>query len=164
MEQKKKSAFLKVLFVLYVLGVLFILFFARVNRGDLYHWELFSEEHLADRLQWIPFATIQRFFAKLNAQTIKLQFVVRNIAVNLLLFIPMGAMLPILFPKRFDRFWKTILFIALFVFTLEILQFVTNFIQSNYYVQTPILNCIVCIIIAVMLFLTIKKDLVFVVL
>ena len=125
MEQKKKSAFLKVLFVLYVLGVLFILFFARVNRGDLYHWELFSEEHLADRLQWIPFATIQRFFAKLNAQTINLQFVVRNIAVNLLLFVPMGAMLPMLFPKRFDRFWKKILFIALFVFILEILQFLT---------------------------------------
>ena len=125
MEQKKKSAFLKVLFVLYVLGVLFILFFARVNRGELYHWELFSEEHLADRLQCIPFATVHRFWVKLNAQSINLQFVVRNIAVNLLLFVPMGAMLPMLFPKRFGRFWKTILFIVLFVFILEILQFLT---------------------------------------
>lgn len=122
--KKSNHIFLKILFALYIVGLLSILFFARVNRGDLYQWKLFSEEHL-ERIHLIPFATIRRFLARLNEQTIQPDFVIRNVAINLLMFLPMGAALPILFPKRFDRFWKTILFIALLVIFLEILQFIT---------------------------------------
>ena len=104
--------------------MLFILFFARVNRGDLYHWKVFSAEHL-ERVRLIPFTTVRTFWERLNEQTIHPDFVFRNIVINLLLFLPMGAMLPMLFENRFDRFWKTILFIALLVLILEILQFVT---------------------------------------
>ncbi len=124
MEKKKHRSFLKVLFILYLLAVLFILFFARVNRGDLYHWKVFSAEHL-ERVRLIPFTTVRTFWERLNEQTIHPDFVFRNIVINLLLFLPMGAMLPMLFENRFDRFWKTILFIALLVLILEILQFVT---------------------------------------
>ncbi len=122
--KKSNHIFLKISFALYIVGLLFILFFARVNRGDLYQWKLFSQEHL-ERIHLIPFATIRRFLARLNEQTIQPDFVIRNVVINLLLFLPMGAALPILFPKRFDRFWKTILFIALLVIFLEILQFIT---------------------------------------
>lgn len=122
--KKSNHLLLKILFVFYIIALLFILFFARGSNGGLFQWKIFSKEHL-EMVNLIPFATIREFMERLNENTINANIVVRNIAANLLMFVPMGAALPILFQKRFDRFWKTMLFIALSVLFLEILQFVT---------------------------------------
>ncbi len=122
--KKSNHLFLKILFALYIVGLLFILFLARGSSGSLYGWEIFSKEHL-EMVNLIPFATIREFMVRLNENTINTAIVIRNIAVNLLMFVPMGAALPIFSPKRFDRFWKTILFVGILVLIIEILQFCT---------------------------------------
>ena len=124
LQKMKNKTFLKILFILYLLALLFILFLARGSSGGLYEWKIFSKEHLG-MVNFIPFATIRTFLERLNENTINADIVVRNIAVNLLMFVPMGAVLPLIFPKRFDCFWKTVLFVALLVVGIEILQFIT---------------------------------------
>lgn len=121
---KKNHLFLNILFILYLLGLAFILFLARGSNGGVFQWKIFSKEHL-EMVNLIPFATIREFFVRLNENTINADIVVRNIAINLLMFVPMGAGLPLLFPKKFGGFWKTLLFIAALVAGIEILQFLT---------------------------------------
>lgn len=124
MEKKKSYLLLKILFILYLLALLFILFLARGSNGALFQWKIFSKEHL-EMVNLIPFATIREFLGRLDQHTINTSIVVRNIAANLLMFVPMGAALPLLFHRRLDRFWKTILFIAILVLVIEVLQFFT---------------------------------------
>jgi glycopeptide antibiotics resistance protein len=106
------------------LALLFILFLARGSSGGLYQWKFFSKEHL-DMVNLLPFGTLKEFMQRLEAETINRNIVIRNILINLWMFAPMGAMLPLLFAKRFDRFWKTILFVGILVLIIEILQFCT---------------------------------------
>lgn len=121
---KKNHLFLNILFILYLLGLAFILFLARGSSGGLYQWKIFSKEHF-DMVNLIPFGTLKEFMQRLDEGTIHRAIVIRNIAVNLLMFAPMGAGLPLLFPKKFGGIWKTLLFIAALVVGIEILQFLT---------------------------------------
>ncbi len=41
------------------------------------------------------------------------------------MFMPMGMALPVLFDKKFNRLWKTVLFVVILVILVETIQFFT---------------------------------------
>lgn len=110
------------LFVLYILLLLFILFFSRVR--NTFGMAVFSKEHLS-MVNLIPFSTVMEFFNRLQEQTINADIVIRNLAFNLFMFVPMGMALPVLFEKKFNRLWKVTLFVFSLVIFIEIIQFIT---------------------------------------
>lgn len=121
-EMIKKT--ITVLFVIYIAMLFFILFLYGGRGGNQFGLEVFSKEHF-DMVNYIPFATIFSFLERVNENSINIDIVVRNIAANLMMFIPMGMALPVLFEKKFDKCWKVLLFVAILVLVIETIQFVT---------------------------------------
>lgn len=121
-ETIKKT--ISVLFILYLVVLFFILFLYGARNGNQFRLEVFSKEHF-ERVNYIPFATLASFIQRVNEQSINFDIVVRNMAANLLMFVPMGMALPVMFEKRFDRLWKVTLFVAVLVLVVEIIQFIT---------------------------------------
>ena len=64
----------------------------------------------------------------------------KNILVNLILFLPMGMAVPVLFEKKINKFWKFLLFIIALTLLIEILQFITLMGSSD--IDDVILNTI----------------------
>lgn len=114
----------KILFVIYCIALFFILFFYGARRGNQFGLAVFSKEHL-EMINVVPFRTLLGFADKLNSSSINLSIVVQNLLANLLMFIPMGTALPVLFPSKFNKLWKVSLFIGCFVLVVEIVQFLT---------------------------------------
>lgn len=48
-----------------------------------------------------------------------------NLLGNLLLFLPMGVFLPLIFKEKFNKFSKFLVFILVTVILVEVLQFIT---------------------------------------
>ena len=73
----------------------------------------------------IPFKTIEGFLDRIANSTINTNIVVTNLFANLLMFIPMGMALSVLFKKYFDKLWKLTVFSIILVLFIEIIQFLT---------------------------------------
>lgn len=73
----------------------------------------------------IPLKTVIGYGQRLASHTINTDIVVRNIIVNLILFLPMGMSIPVLFEKRINKFWKFLIFILVITFVIEFIQFFT---------------------------------------
>lgn len=54
-----------------------------------------------------------------------MNIVVRNMAANLLMFVPMGMALPVLFEEKFNKLWKMMIFMIALVSIIEVIQFIT---------------------------------------
>lgn len=119
-ETIKKA--ITILFILYIPVLFLILYGGR--RGNLFGIEVFSKEHF-EMVNIMPFATIISFFERAAEGSINMNIVVRNMAANLLMFIPMGMALPVLFEKVFDKLWKMIVFMLVLVSMIEVIQFIT---------------------------------------
>lgn len=122
MKKEKIIKIIKYLFVIYCIGLIFILFLSR--RGNQFNLNVFSKEHFT-MINLIPFKTILEFLERMSNSTINRNIVVVNLAANMLMFIPMGMALPILFSEKFNKLWKTTLFVASLVLVVEIVQFLT---------------------------------------
>ena len=126
----KKETIKKVvatLFVLYCIVLLYVLFLHNTYRyefGAIGVNSYFSEEHMS-MINIVPFKTIFGYFQRLMNHTINTDIVVRNLFVNLVLFLPMGMAVPVLFEKKINKFWKFLLFIVITTFAIEIIQFLT---------------------------------------
>ena len=121
-ETIKKTV--SILFVLYIAVLSVILFFGRVGIGNQFGLGIFSKEHF-EMVNYIPFATIVSFFERANEGSINMNIVVRNMAANLLMFIPMGMALPVLYEEKFNKLWKMIIFTIVLVTIIEVVQFIT---------------------------------------
>ena len=103
-----------VLFLLYLMVLLYFLFFAdeygRVSGGGRY-------------MNWIPFLEIRRFLGKFHTLGWKAVFL--NVAGNILAFVPLGAILPVLF-RFFQKFPAAFLGTALFSAAVEGVQYLTG--------------------------------------
>lgn len=124
MKKEKTIKIAKYLFILYCVALLFILFLYGSRTGNQFHVKVFSKEHF-EMLNLIPFRTIFSYLERAYHSTININIVLTNLLGNLLMFIPMGMALPVLFEKRFDKLWKTILCVAVIVLFVEITQFLT---------------------------------------
>ena len=126
----KKETIKKVvatLFALYCVVLLYVLFLHNTYRyefGAIGVNFYFSEEHMS-MINIVPFKTIFGYFQRLMNHTINTDIVVRNLFVNLVLFLPMGMAVPVLFEKKINKFWKFLLFIVITTFAIEIIQFLT---------------------------------------
>ena len=89
MRNKTVKTVLFILFVIYCAALAFVLFFPNLHRYS----------HGSRLYNIIPFATVSELIGRLIEGTINADIVVRNIGVNILLFVPMGAFLPVLFKK-----------------------------------------------------------------
>ena len=105
-------------FVIYCLLMLWLLF----DRPG-YDAALPYREQLKYNL--IPFETIVRFWKHLDSSSLGLRtHAVINLAGNVVMFIPLGFFLPLLWPKL-RRLWKTLLLCAGIIVAVEVLQLLT---------------------------------------
>ena len=113
-----RNKILRILFLLYAAGLLWVLF-AR-NRYDpaLPYWE---QVHRYLNLR--PMETIGLYWRLLTdpVRPVLTRLAVYNLAGNVLLFVPMGALLPIVIPKL-GSFFRTMLAVCCAVALAEILQ------------------------------------------
>lgn len=124
MNKGKIVKIIKWLFVIYCVALFFILFLYGGRSGNQFHLKVFSKEHF-EMVNMIPFKTITSFFEKMSNNAINTNIVVINLLSNMLMFIPMGMALPVLQEKKFDKLWKIIVFVAILVLIIEIIQFIT---------------------------------------
>ena len=127
MRNKTVKNVLFILFVIYCAALAFVLFFPNLHRYS----------HGSRLYNIIPFATVSELIGRLIEGTINADIVVRNIGVNILLFVPMGAFLPVLF-KKLRKFRWVILVCFSATVAAELIQFI--FILGSFDVDDIILN------------------------
>ena len=115
MNKKKVINIIKGLTILYCLALVYILFMHNNYRYGM-NFRLFN---------LIPFHTIIGYFVRLSENTINTSIVVQNLFVNLVLFLPMGMSLPVIFEKKINRFWKFLIISLIVITSIEMIQFIT---------------------------------------
>ena len=124
MAKKKPSTtpFWRVLFLLYCAVILWLLF----GRSNGWDSKLPYEEQLRQNTNLIPFLTIQNYLYVLShpSSSYMLRHCFINLAGNIVLFIPVGWLLPRLWQQQrnFFRFFATCLGT---IFLVEVLQLFT---------------------------------------
>lgn len=124
MKKENTIKIVKLLFVVYCIGLVFILFLYGSRVGNQFHLKVFSKEHF-EMTNIIPFRTIASFFERMADTTINTDIAVTNLLANLLMFVPMGMALPVLFEEKFNKLWKVVAFVILLVIVIEVVQFLT---------------------------------------
>ena len=112
----KKNRIWQLLFAAYGIVMLWLLF-------DRVGYE--SGIPYRDQLKFnlMPFHTIRLFWDALRLHTYRTSAII-NLLGNILMFIPLGFLLPLSFP-RLGRLWKTLLTAVGIVVTVEVLQMLT---------------------------------------
>mgnify|MGYP002624252111 CR=1 FL=1 len=116
-----------VLFAIYCLVLIYVLFLHNTYRYEFNAIginDYFSEEHM-QMVNIVPFKTIFGYFQRLVNHRINTDIVVRNLFVNLVLFLPMGMAIPVLCENKINKFWKFLILIILMTFIIEIIQFIS---------------------------------------
>lgn len=124
MKKENTVKIVKCLFAIYCICLIFILFLYGHRVGNQFNIGIFSKEHF-EQPNLIPFRTIYTYLERFFNDTINTNIVVKNLLGNLLMFVPMGMALPVLFEQKFNRLWKTVLFVVILVILIEIIQFLT---------------------------------------
>ena len=107
-------------FLVYCAAMLWLLFGRDGYFADVPYWD---QVHRNLNLQ--PFKTIDMYLLYLDRPDSYMQpYSVVNLYGNVLLFIPLGLYLPRLVMKK-PRFWKTILWTAVIITTVELIQLFT---------------------------------------
>ena len=104
-----------VLFALYLMALCWVLFHREPYRTDLPYWGQVSAA-----VNLVPLRTV-KLYLRLIRRGMLTRLAVTNLAGNLILFLPLGAFLPVLFPAL-RRLWKTLLVCTLVIVAVEISQ------------------------------------------
>lgn len=102
-------------FGIYCILILLTFFRTRTNFADL------SIADYWKRANFIPFKTIINYLSNLVHDSINFRIIFSNLFGNLIVFLPMGFFLPILFLKS-RTFLKTNLIIFVFVMLVEVVE------------------------------------------
>lgn len=113
---------IKLSFILYLIG-LFVLMFSG-GRGQLFT-NLSLVEYIQTSSNLVPFETIRLYLQSIKDGTLNVGIPIKNLAGNLLLFLPMGIYVP-LFIKSVNRIGKFVGLMTVLLFTLELIQLVTR--------------------------------------
>lgn len=120
-----------ILLLMYSIVLIDVLFLVRGT--NIQFSMLFSDRyfmmlrhHAESAVNLVPFKTIRNYWLMVEQYGIGggQRIWWQNLAGNLVLFLPMGCLLPLLFP-RFRSFFRTVLFTALLVICVEALQLLT---------------------------------------
>ena len=108
----------RLLFVLYGAALMWVLFYRNRYIHGMAYWD-----QVQQNLNLIPFHTIRLYWRLLTdpVRPILTRLAVYNLAGNILLFLPMGTFLPLLFP-RLRSLPRTLLAAALMTLAAEVLQ------------------------------------------
>lgn len=119
-----------VLFAVYAAVMLYLLLFGREvgfdGSQELSYWD-----YLQGNINLKPFRTIRnllhaaRFYLEHYGSMYYVHFAIRNVGGNLLLFIPLGVFLPMLW-KRQRKFWLCLLTVMGLISMVEALQLFTT--------------------------------------
>ena len=112
----KKNRIWTVLFGLYCAGMLWLLFDRAGYETGIPYWDQL-------KFNLVPFHTIHLFWDALRSHTYRTAAVI-NLLGNILMFIPLGFLLPRVFP-RLGRLRKTLLATAGIIVAVEVLQLLT---------------------------------------
>lgn len=121
----------RILLVIYIVILIDVLFLMRGMYTDVS--QMFSEAYMASVKQYaktsvnlVPFKTIRNYWYMVEQYGISggNRIWWQNLAGNFVLFLPMGCLLPFLFP-RFRSFFKTVGFTTFLVICVELLQLLT---------------------------------------
>ena len=131
-----------ILFVIYVIALIYVLFMDNRQRFGMFLIEItpFSKAHFEMFLNLIPFKTEIDYFKQLAEHSINTRTVIMNIGVNLILFLPMGMALPVLFENKFNKLWKVLFLVVAVVIICETIQFVT--VRGSADIDDVILNTV----------------------
>ena len=108
------------LFVIYCIVLLYIFILTRINT------HIRPYENVSDflvRINLIPFRTVYEYIDKIINNRINVDTAIANLIGNIIVFLPMGAFLPFIFPK-IRSFKKTILTIFLIVLGIELIEII----------------------------------------
>ncbi len=108
----------KPLFAVYALIMLFLLFWRSGGEPGVPYWE-----QVAARCNLIPFELTSHFLHLLTISKYRLHAIV-NLAGNVLMFVPLGLFLPMVFP-RLAKLWRTCLAALVIMYVVETLQLFT---------------------------------------
>ena len=114
MKKENIKKIVWVLFIIYCLCLIYVLFLPNLHRG----------RGNGRMYNLVPFKTILEYFTLLKNKEINTDIVIRNLLVNLLLFLPMGLAMPILFGKKINSFGKFFIFIVVLTVLVEIVQLI----------------------------------------
>lgn len=121
-NSEKRNKLLKAGFAVYVLLMLWLLFGQRLGyaRDGTYF------EMLRANVNLVPFHTVALFVRSLlrSGNPALLKHAVINLAGNVIMFVPLGFFIPAVF-GRMRKFGKTLLFAAVSVTVVEIIQLFT---------------------------------------
>ena len=82
-------------------------------------------QQVTGNLNLVPFRTLRLFSGLLtDHRPFLVRAAVVNLAGNVVMFIPLGAFLPILF-RKLQKLWKTLLMVALIITAVELAQLLT---------------------------------------
>lgn len=146
-KNKIRKFWLKMLFIIYCILLITILFLNneyRMNGFTRLEIGIFSKEHF-ETINIIPFSTIIDYIGKLMCNEINTGIVIINLAINLLLFAPMGFFIPILFKSKIKNIKQFSMLIIMLSLLVEILQFITY--RGSTDIDDIILNTIGAIIV-----------------
>jgi len=116
----KKQILWRALFAVYAALMLWLLFGQRLG-STVY------EQNLAEGMNLHPFATLSMYWMLLmqGASPYYIRHAVINLAGNVIMFVPLGFLLPCLFPVQ-RRLWKTTLVSLCVLVIVEATQFITR--------------------------------------
>ncbi len=114
----KTRKFYKLLFLLYIAALMWVLFNRNRYVEGVPYWE-----QVRQYLNLRPFRTISLYWRLLidPVRPVLTKLAIYNLAGNILMFLPMGALVPTIW-RRFRKLWKVLLLTALLVSAAEAAQ------------------------------------------
>lgn len=141
-EVEKRFKTIKV-FIIIVFGFYIMLLITILFRNGFRHIEAINtiniSEYIKMNTNFIPFKTIGNYIKFFINDTINKSIIIENLFGNLLLFAPMGILLPSIFQNlsKFKKFLTTMLVV---LFSVEIVQLLTS--TGSFDIDDIILNLI----------------------
>ena len=109
-------------FIVYLFALAVILFLG--SRGLMWS-DLSLLEYIKNSSNFVPFKTINLYIQALSEETMNIDIPIKNLAGNLLLFLPMGIYLPLLF-RKFNQVAMFSIFMIILLFIVEAVQILTR--------------------------------------
>ncbi len=128
-----KKIFWRTAFGLYILAVVYVFISTHIVGGS----SMSLWEHIRFNSNFIPFKTVWDYAMHIKNGTVNFRFIFRNLMGNLILFLPLGGFLPIIFEKL--RSFKRAFLVSLAViFSVELSQMLLKY--GRFDVDDIILN------------------------
>ena len=139
--KKTMKAITVALFSIYCLILICILFLG-TRAAHTVNWTYWT--YIRRSFNPVPFKTIGEYFLRAANHTINTSTVWKNLLGNMVLFMPMGFLLPCIFPKQFNKFSRTIITGILIIAAIECLQLFSTL--GSFDIDDIILNALGMII------------------